>query len=439
MPSAELTNDVPLQYDWDVPAMQKEIGTIRIPSPLLYHRRSQGVSTEPLVEPLLTHKQPDAGPDKYNSKYTRLMSEIRAAGQEKQTAEPSSSTFVAARLPLMGEALSADQSEDGGVSLQDISAVAASSDELRSKASYLPPILTTTNTYIFPKRVYHVVCQPNPAWSGPAYSNINQSWGWDQNLVFPKLAVPGHNGQPLSRSSSSGNSDQGMILRSTQGVKYANLTTSMPTSKPALQESRVRSSTQDSFDSKFDVATARKLDLPTLVDSMSAEAKVQGWDTISPGAPIAVVASEALNRGAQLTCDTNTAADDEFPEGAKPIGKMVDWLFDELDSECLLHSEKEQGRDDHFAVTAVRNEDILAKIDASEAEDKVNEVWFDYHAPIEAAGVEAGSDGEQVDAVDAEADDADWAWDNDEWESVESTPTTDCDEPVGLFATEWEQ
>jgi len=226
-----------------------------------------------------------------------------------------------------------------------------------------------------------------------------------------------------------------MVLRPAQPVKYADLATSMPVSIPDLQETRNRSSTQDSFDSKFDVATAtRKLNIPALPDSMSAGTKIEYWGVMSLVGPTAVFASGALNEDDQPTCDTNTAADDEYPVGAQPIERMVDWLFDELDPRCLLHTEHGGCEKDAFAV----ENDLLANNDASEAEQRANESWFDYHAAVTDREIQAGSDVEEVDYVDAEADENEWDWDNDDWESVESTPATEYDEKLGLFATGWE-
>ncbi len=53
--------------------------------------------------------------------------------------------------------------------------------------------------------------------------------------------------------------------------------------------------------------------------------------------------------------------------------------------------------------------------------------------------MEAGSDIEEVHALDAEAEEGDREWDDDEWESVDSTPVTECDEQLGLCAPEWER
>ncbi|KAK5089375.1 hypothetical protein LTR70_007077 [Exophiala xenobiotica] len=434
MPSAESANDVPLQYSWDVPVTEQEPGVVRIPSPLLYHRRSAGASTEPFAEPHLVCKQTEPVFDKNSFTQTRLMSQIRAACQEEQSAEPTPSAFVAARLPNMGEALSADQSEVGGVGLQDNRSTAMGGDKSATATSYSPPVLTTTNTYIFPRKLYHVVCQPNPAWSGPAYSNVDLSWA--QNLVYPKLTIPGQERQHHSSESSNESSSHEMILRSAQPIKCANLATSMPVSIPGLQETRNRSSTQDSFDSKFNVATAiRKLNIPALANSMSAGTKVECWETMFPVNPTVVVASGALNEKDLPVCDTNTAADDEFPVGAQPIESMVDWLFDELDSHCLVHTQQGNSQEDAIAV---KNEDLLAYINASEAEEKANKMWFDYHASLGDLEIEAGSDIEEVDHADAEADGGEWEWDNDGWESDELTPATECDEQLGLFATGWE-
>jgi len=436
MPPAGSANDVPLQYSWDVSGTQQEPGTYRIPSPLLYHRRSAGALTEPLVEPQVVCKQTQPDFDKYSFTQTRPMSQIRAAGQEEQPSEPARPPFVAARLPLMGEVPSAAQSEDGGVSLPEClkaSLPAVIGGKSPTGASCSPPVLTTTNTYIFPKKVYHVVCQPNPAWSGPAYSNVDLSWA--QNLVYPKLTIPGQKRHHHSRSSSSGSSSQRMVLRPAQPVKYADLATSMSVSIPGLQETRNRSSTQDSFDSRFDVATAtRKLDIPALPDSMSAGTKIEYWEVMSPLGLTAVFASGALNEDDQPTCDTNTAADDEYPEGARPIERMVDWLFDELDSQCLLHTEHGGCEKDVFAV---RNH-LLANNNASEPEQRANKTWFDYRAALTDREIQAGSDIEEIDYTDAEADENEWDWDNDDWESVESTPATEYDERLGLFATGWE-
>lgn len=373
MPTAGPANHVPIQHCWGPPATQQESGIVRIPSPLLYHRRSEGVSTEALVEPQLACTQPDPALDKYNSKDTCLMSELRGAGQEKHSAQPTQSAFVAAKLPLMDEALSADQSADGGVSLQYNLSIAPSSDKSPSAASYSPPNLATKNTCIIPKRVYHVVCQPNSPWSGPACYTLHPSWGLDQDLVFPKLSIPGHKPQHNSKSSPSKCSDQGLILRPSQPIKYASLTTAVPASVPALPESRKRSSTQHSFDSKFDVATAtRKFNVPGRADSGSANAKIQSWQTISPADSTAVVGSSAVAEKYHLAHDTNTAADDEFPMGAQPVEKMVDWLFDDLDSQFLVHPEQRVPQKDAFAV---ENEDHhLTRIGASEADEKANEV-----------------------------------------------------------------
>ena len=254
---------------------QQESGIVRIPSPLLYHRRSEATSAEPLREQQLIPKLRELVFDKYNSKHTQLMSEIRAAGQEKQPGQVSPSAFVAARLPLLGEALSADQSEDGDVGLERQKPTSPCSDIHPSAALHSPPVITT-NTYMLPERVCNVVSQPHPAWSGPVYSNVNMSWGSDKIHAFSKFVVPGREYQHQSKSTSGGSSDQATMLWSVRPVKCANLIISMPASMSAPQESRERSSTQDSFDSKFNVATAtRKLNIPAMADSICAQVSVR--------------------------------------------------------------------------------------------------------------------------------------------------------------------
>lgn len=47
--------------------------------------------------------------------------------------------------------------------------------------------------------------------------------------------------------------------------------------------------------------------------------------------------------------------------------------------------------------------------------------------------MEAGSDIEEVHALDSEDVEGDWEWDDDEWESADSMPVTECDEQLGLF------
>jgi len=148
----------------------------------------------------------------------------------------------------------------------------------------------------------------------------------------------------------------------------------------------------------------------------------------------AVCASGASNGKDQLAFDTDTAADDEFPTGLQPLEKTVDWLFDELDSQCLLYPDQKKPEED---AGAVKNEDILAKIRGSEAEVQANEIWFDYHAPHGDAEIGAGSDTDEVDAIDSELGEGGWEWDNDEWESAKSTPATECYAELGLFSTGW--
>ena len=147
----------------------------------------------------------------------------------------------------------------------------------------------------------------------------------------------------------------------------------------------------------------------------------------------AVCASGGLNDKDQLELDTNTAADDELPTGLQPLEDMVDWLFDELESQCLLYPGDTKPKESAFAV---KNEDILNKIRTSEAEVQANKVWFDNHAPYGQAGIGAGTDLEEVDATDSELDGGGWEWD-DEWDSAEPIPATECDEELGLFATSW--
>jgi len=273
MPPAGLADNVSHRNQADGSATQQESGIVRVPSPLLYHRRSEAASAEPLCKQQLIPKRPETVFNKYNSEHTRLMSEIRAAGQEKQPGEVSPSAFVAARLPLMGGALSTDQTEHR--CLQAHKLIALCRDIHPSAAAYSPPI-PTTNTYIFPKRVYHAVSQPNPACSGPVYSNLNTSWCLDQIQVSPKLIILDQKYQHHTKSAFGEGSVQPIMLCPAWPVKYANLTTSMLTSMSTPQDSRGRSSTQDSFDSKFNVATAtRKPNIPAVADGMSDEINVQ--------------------------------------------------------------------------------------------------------------------------------------------------------------------
>ena len=273
MPPAELADNISHCNRADRSATQQEGGIVRIPSPLLYHRRSEATSAEPLCKQQSIPKRPEPVFDKYNSKHTRLMSEIRAVGQEKQPGEVSPSAFFAARLPLMGGALSADQTEHR--CLQAHKLIALCRDIHPSAAAYSPSI-PTKNTYIFPKRVYHAGSQPNPAWIGPVYSSLDMSWCLDQIQVSPKLITLDQKYQHHSKSACGEGSDQPIVLCPVRPVRYANLTTSMLTSMSTPQDSRGRSSTQDSFDSKFNVATATcKPNVPAVADGMSAEINVK--------------------------------------------------------------------------------------------------------------------------------------------------------------------
>lgn len=271
-----------------------------------------------------------------------------------------------------------------------------------------PQILTTTNAYIFPKRVYHVYCQPSAAWSGPSYSDMCQSQGSEQRLVFPKLIIPGRQSNPernITRSKTVGRNQ--MILHQMPLVKRNSewAKTSLPTPLPRLFESRCRSSTQDSFDSKFNVDTAVKHQNSALAEYSRSEQMPSHLRNDDRGLLLPVsLEQESTPDGFNLSTEastslseTSTDAGDEAPTNHK----RIPW-------EEFSPDTSQESRINHDVLPQASNADNDSACSVKD---------------------EAVGSGQEV-----------WAWDDeDEWEtSVSSLMSSGSEEQVDHFEDDWE-
>jgi hypothetical protein len=177
----------------DLPTPENEDVFTRVPSPLLYHRRSKEASQEPLSLQSSDFTPPSQSIDRYTTTRSELFPRICVSDQQAKLLPIKQNTyppFIAAKLPLMGDVPSYNVSRTEDVSVNIGTLPSFGDDRTLTTDSCTLPTLTTTNTYIFPKKVYSTYCQPDATWSGPSYTNTHRSWKSTRHLVYPKLSIP---------------------------------------------------------------------------------------------------------------------------------------------------------------------------------------------------------------------------------------------------------
>lgn len=399
----------------------------RVPSPLLYHRRSNEASSEPMSSDFTP---PSQRIYRYSTRESQLPSEDCASFQQEKSLSISGNTstpLIAARLPLIGEASSRVETTIESALVETDTLPGVSDNRTMSTAECTPPILTTTNTYIFPKRVYKLYCQPSAAWSGPSYTKTQKSWQSTRKLVFPKLSILGQDGSLKSRSDLSDTDSGNSIIC----YHEASLKTSLPTPPPELFDSRCRSSTQDSFDSKFNVNTATKQTEPAIM----GHADVQHYSDCPSGVGDPSTAAQELTPKGMMSAQTE---DDGW------AGDTIAWFSDAYN----VQGENSLSNSKHIAAFTQEEADMATKLDegltsfdtshgAEDTSEQSQEVWFDYCTPVGYTDNDTGS-AVHVDINGIEIDDDDWIWDDqNDWETIASTPATELDAQLQLGEDEW--
>lgn len=406
-----------------LPVLSERKAIYRVPSPLLYHRRSGAAVTDPMTSPVLD--SPAQTFDKYNSKHTRLMSKIRAATQEKQnlrdedTAEPA---FVAARLPLMGEALHMESSDtdDGGVSLHNVKAECETISEALNDSQSTPAILTTTNTYLFPTNVYQVFNCPSSPWSGSSTVSRPPIRGSNCRLIFPKLTIPDQAVPHNVPRSSKQKLEQNIVLdyRSAVCPRTAGSKPAPIARLPYCFDSRNRSSTTDSLELKFDVATATKT------------ADLLGNDLASSDTSV-------MPQREAVSCGRRSSSVGPEDDRGFHIRQMINSLFDDTAKlkEPSLEAELQMSMPEAL---------FKGKPDSAAPDDQAGQTTAQVETPTAAAdelvsewSTEEDSEIELL-ARENVKDGHGWGWDDEDWESAPATPASEVDDRLGLYGTGWE-
>lgn len=223
----------------------------RVPSPLMYHKRTNAIFTDSTadVDPLTIARKPKMD----QAKHDQLMSEIRSVKQAQTVGTDSESKpWNVARLPCMTEAaVSSRDSEDGGVLLNNTAAPCV-------KTKRCLEVSKCTNASRKSNRIYHIFSHGKGAHSGFAFGQEQKSCT-NINFIFPKLMFSdvASNFGALKSNSLLGQASLPENLHQWFGssVNSDKLTLESP---QLLADNRERSSTQDSFNSRFDVATVIK-------------------------------------------------------------------------------------------------------------------------------------------------------------------------------------
>lgn len=353
---------------------------------------------------------PDPGIDNYNRRYADLaLKHEIAPSRADNVSERSDSErpFIAARLPVMSIARSEEDNTEDMVNKR--ASLSSHRDPESRTATGTRPILTTTNAYIFPKRIYHVYCQPSAAWSGPSYSDMYQSQNPPQCLVFPKSALPRRTEHFRPTSLLFDSVENKQVVRTTgpfarQDVLWTK--TSLPTPLPRLFESRCRSSTQDSFDSKFSVDTIVKQDRRNL--SVERALNFQHSFGLDP----------AEGMGVSMTGDETAAVDDAQTDRetwttsrndscGTALNSCVDGLITQSPEDCETANTTDAG--------GAQSEPLTSELeDNTGAETQVHNGSEDERSPQEECG-----------------------WDEDEWESSTSMSVEDIGDPSSYDSDIW--
>ena len=362
----------------------------RVPSPLLYHKRSNAVFTDSAVQ----DSDPIAKRSKFDQeRHDQLMTEIKTVKRVKSITSATHKPFVAARLPCMSPRESSQDSEDGGVLLKNTATACVKSKHyVRSTKPARCPAKSN--------RIYHIFSHGKGAHSGFAFGQPQQSCK-NINFIFPKLlfsSLSSDFDSPL-------NSHILLAQTSLPDNKHewcqpaSSPTRLMLESPPFLSDTRERSSTQDSFNSRFDVATAMKASVDDSFTSLSQSDITQLGDAVQGSCP-----------SARLEATTHDSQDEDFyfdaamfslpkdvTNSLKINDQDEDFYFDptmfDLPVELFNSSEPKNN------TSALSND--LDEAFLSESEDDMNEPFDDFaHLLLDDTDTQASS------------------WEDEDWETI---------------------
>ncbi|KAK5081722.1 hypothetical protein LTR05_007856 [Lithohypha guttulata] len=371
--------------------------------------------------------------DWYNSKCTRLMSEIRAVGHQEQPSEVQAKQgqpFVAARLPLMSRALPSEDSDEGGVLLP--------SNNTPETKTILPPIVTTTSTYILPK-------PPTSYRIDSSHSNLTLTS--NQNLVFPKLTMP----RLIERISASTNADRAFSQASApqntaQTTKPATTpcTTCTPASISKSSRLRGNASSNGSLDTCFNVVAATESRcLLNPASTTSAEA-IDGTHALRTQQPDHRESSSvACTPAAALPPPFRMCAWTYFrPEYGTEIGKMVDWICDDIEAQAQAQSAASNRADDQLESDDVKESSASNSLTASQLlsqnlegdEEEISALPSDAKDLPRTMTCESEEESE-ICFEEVSEDGEGWSWDDDLWETASPSPASEVDTMLGVLST----
>lgn len=387
--------------------------TTRIPSPLLYHKRSQAASSEPIVHDATLFTAPSQRIDKYNRRHADLAMEqftmIPQARLLPESNEAPDISFVAAKLPIMGGTSWNDECSNELTSEPEVPPVLPNNCQ-SCPATGIPPVMTTTNAYIFPKKVYNIYCRPNVAWSGSSYSDMAHSKGTQQSLVFPKLHIPGRKSCFRSNTLLSDAVEGKPVVVNQQTPlvdRYSAWSkTSLPAPLPQLFDSRCRSSTQDSFDYKFNVDTAVRQ-----VEAVPIDRPFNPRQLPNSSDSAEVISSSASGTKSINVVGSHTGCD-LWTESPASLSQTS---LDETNNNTTVH-----GQNDYEETSS----------------QQFQEVWSKYFLPELKHNDDNGENDHGLNEGAARTQDT-WSWDDEEWGTASSTSTGECNHQSGFDEDVW--
>lgn len=397
----------------------------RIPSPLLYHRRSLEVLTQSSGSQEHSSTQfSEQELDYHNSRHTRLMSEIRAHQEIKQAfkaRETECNNGSRHQLIVHETPYSMDTCKD----VDSLSITYASRQEFSNPVVKLPRVslnATAKNAFIFPNATF---CTPESA-------NIKFSLDLERiheesnactipSLISPQLHVPGV--IPAIHHSTTQLGNEALMLR--QCTRPQSMAApSYQSSDLLVSESssmRDRADTKDSLDSQFRVETAlRKLILP--IDNVpSTQQKFAMWNIVP--APSTKHEHDSLDQNSYAKV-VNQILIQNYPTlHGEEDDKMFDWLVEELKlDECFVPTDTEHSAQELYRekrASLARESLVQNTDDRTIYSNESGEPCFDCDRP-DVDSVDACS-AFVTDPQGSEIDEEEWIWDEDDWKSVLSS------------------
>lgn len=399
---------------------------IHIPSPLLCHKRSEAKSSDPTNDQLSDFTPPGSAIGR------GLTADTCAVGSQemlRDTQNASESAFNAARPPFMCDFLPPDEFVgESSVSESDsLPACLNGKCTANTATTNTPPALTTANTYIFPKKVYHVYCQPDAAWSGPSFSDVRSSWQFNRSPVSPKLPPARKKTHSRANPVPPGvRACKALVVQQFSGpagICMGQMDHSLPAIMPSTNASSCRASTEGSLDTRFHVGTATKS------SELRPASELHKTDIAKEGAV------SCSDQGAE---DNSCKAEDSEAGQFSWTRSMMERLFSggkSHSSETMLEiaiTEKASGKDTRCGP----EQDMLSNLQVTnrltgESSGASDDIWFDSHAPYSQQKIIEGS-GVQFNFGDASSEQDDWEWDDeDEWETATTSSMTEVGTEVG--------